>query len=84
MCNLYSITTNQEAIRALFRVINRYIGNLPPMPGVFPDYPAPVVRNVGNERELVDALGIAAIAKDPWAASNQHPQHLLAALAWLA
>jgi hypothetical protein len=38
MCNLYSITTNQEAIRALFRVINRYVGNLPPMPGVFPDY----------------------------------------------
>jgi len=33
MCNLYSITTNQEAIRALFRVINRYVGNLSPMPG---------------------------------------------------
>jgi hypothetical protein len=42
MCNLYSITTNQAAIIALFRVINRYVGNLPPMPGVFPDYPAPV------------------------------------------
>jgi hypothetical protein len=25
-------------------VINRYVGNLPPMPGVFPDYPAPVRR----------------------------------------
>jgi hypothetical protein len=36
VCNLYSITTNQEAIRALFRVINRYVGNLPPMPGAFP------------------------------------------------
>jgi hypothetical protein len=34
MCNLYSITTNQAAIIALFRVINRYVGNLPPMPGV--------------------------------------------------
>jgi hypothetical protein len=45
MCNLYSITTNQAAIIALFRVMNRYVGNLPPMPGVFPDYPAPVVRN---------------------------------------
>ena len=45
MCNLYSITTNQAAIIALFRVINRYVGNLPPMPGVFPDYPAPVVRS---------------------------------------
>src|SRR5258708_21474913 len=51
--NLYSIATNQEAIRALFRVINRYVGNLPPMPGVFPDYPAPVLRNVGTEREMV-------------------------------
>jgi hypothetical protein len=29
MCNLYSITTNQAAIIALFRVINRYVGNLP-------------------------------------------------------
>jgi hypothetical protein len=41
MCNLYSITTNQAAIIALFRVINHHVGNLPPMPGVFPDYPAP-------------------------------------------
>jgi hypothetical protein len=39
MCNLYSITTNQAAISALFRVINHNVGNLPPMPGVFPDYP---------------------------------------------
>ena len=40
MCNLYSITTNQAAISALFRVVNRYVGNLAPMPGVFPDYKA--------------------------------------------
>jgi putative SOS response-associated peptidase YedK len=52
MCNLYSITTNQAAVAALFRVMNRYVGNLPPMPGVFPDFPAPVVRNTGDGREL--------------------------------
>ena len=52
MCNLYSITTNQAAIAALFRVVNRYVGNLAPMPGVFPDYPAPVVRNTDTGREL--------------------------------
>jgi putative SOS response-associated peptidase YedK len=52
MCNLYSITTNQAAIVALFRVINRYVGNVPSMPGVFPDYPAPVVRNTDTGREL--------------------------------
>jgi hypothetical protein len=39
MCNLYLITTSQAAIAGLFRVVNRYVGNLPPMPGVFPDYP---------------------------------------------
>jgi hypothetical protein len=33
--------------------MNRYVGNLPPMPGVFPDYPAPVVRNDQGEREIV-------------------------------
>jgi ABC-type bacteriocin/lantibiotic exporter with double-glycine peptidase domain len=27
--------------------------NLPPMPGVFRDYPAPVIRNAGDEREMV-------------------------------
>jgi hypothetical protein len=29
------------------------VGNLPPMPRVFPDYPAPVVRNFGTECELL-------------------------------
>src|SRR6476661_5588133 len=53
MCNLYSITTNQAAIIALFRVMNRYIGNLAPMPGVFPDFPAPIIRNADAEREMV-------------------------------
>jgi putative SOS response-associated peptidase YedK len=48
MCNLYSITTNQAAIIALFRVTNRSVGNLAPMPGVFPDYPAPVIRNTAE------------------------------------
>ena len=52
MCNLYSITTNQAAIAALFRVVNRYVGNLAPMSGVFPDYPAPVVRNTDNGTEM--------------------------------
>ena len=28
MCNLYSITTNQEAIIRLFRVINRYVARV--------------------------------------------------------
>jgi putative SOS response-associated peptidase YedK len=55
MCNLYSITTNQEAIIRAFRKVNSYVGNLAPMTGVFPDYPAPVIRNTnkGEGRELI-------------------------------
>lgn len=54
MCNLYSITTNQAAIADLFRVVRRYEGNLASMPGVFPDYPAPVIRDAGDgEREII-------------------------------
>ncbi|TDR93510.1 SOS response-associated peptidase [Enterovirga rhinocerotis] len=55
MCNLYSVTTNQEAIRRLFRVDRDVTGNLPPLPGVFPDYAAPVVRADGDERVLAMA-----------------------------
>ena len=53
MCNLYSITTNQDAIRRLFAVTNDMAGNLPSMPGVFPDQEAPVVRNHDGNRELI-------------------------------
>ena len=53
MCNLYSITTNQAAVANLFRRMNRYVGNLQPMPGVFPDYPAPVIRNTNAGSEMV-------------------------------
>ena len=35
--------------------MNRYIGNLAPMPGVFPDYRAPIVRNGPGGRELATA-----------------------------
>jgi putative SOS response-associated peptidase YedK len=53
MCNLYSITTNQDAIRRLFAVTSDLAGNLPRMPGVFPDQAAPVVRNHDGQRELI-------------------------------
>jgi putative SOS response-associated peptidase YedK len=53
MCNLYSITKSQDAIRRLFRVERDSSGNLPPIPDVFPDTMAPVVRNAKDgAREL--------------------------------
>ena len=83
MCNLYSITTNQAAISALFRVVNRYVGNLAPMPGVFPEYPAPVIRNAGGTEMTMMRWGMPPPPR-PGAAGHQHPQHVLTALARLA
>jgi putative SOS response-associated peptidase YedK len=81
MCNLYSITTNQAAIIGLFRVMNRYVGNLPPMPGVFPDYPAPVIRNADGGRELTMMRWGMPPPRTGGPPGDQHPQHLVAALA---
>lgn len=53
MCNLYSVTTNQEAIRRLFQASRDQTGNFPGLPAVFPDTMAPVVRTASDgEREL--------------------------------
>jgi putative SOS response-associated peptidase YedK len=52
MCNLYSITKGQAAIIEFTRAMRDTTGNLPPLPGIFPDYKAPVVANRGGIREL--------------------------------
>ena len=55
MCNLYYMTKNVDAIRRLFNALNSRVGNLPSMPGIFPDYQAPIVRNATGGREIVMA-----------------------------
>jgi putative SOS response-associated peptidase YedK len=42
-----------QAIRDFARAMRSDVGNLPPLPGVFPDYFAPIVRNATEGRELV-------------------------------
>ena len=55
MCNLYSVTKGQAAIRELTEAMTDNTGNLPPLPGIFPDYAAPIVRNQPAGRELMMA-----------------------------
>src|SRR5215470_18311103 len=56
MCNLYSMTKSQAAIRDWIRAMRDTTGNLPPLPGIFPDMMAPVVRNgADGARELIMA-----------------------------
>lgn len=52
MCNLYSQTKSQDAMRHVFDDMledgERFVdetGNLPAMPGIWPDYPAPIIRS---------------------------------------
>ena len=56
MCNLYSFTRSQQAIIEATRVMSDHSGNLPLLPGIFPDYAAPIVRTgADGARELVKA-----------------------------
>ena len=49
------MTKSQQAIRDLTRAMTDRTGNLPPLPGIFPDYLAPIVRNQPDGRELTMA-----------------------------
>jgi len=55
VCNLYSMLKSQEAMRRLFDRLHDRAGNMPPLPGIYPDYGAPIIRNGRDGRELVMA-----------------------------
>lgn len=48
MCNSYSITKGQAAIIAFVRAARDHTGNLPSMPGIFPDFLAPIARTAAD------------------------------------
>lgn len=53
MCNLYSMTRGQDAIRQLFKVSRDDTGNMPSFPSIFPDGEAPVIiGGADDERTL--------------------------------
>lgn len=54
MCNLYSHTSNRQAILDFTKAmaVAEAVGNLEPQTGIFPDYAAPIVRNFGGMRQL--------------------------------
>ena len=52
MCNLYSLTRSQDEIRRLFGVEDDRAGNLPSLPGIFPNTAAPIVHLAEGKRVL--------------------------------
>ena len=78
MCNLYSLTKGQQAIREFTRAMRDSTGNLPLLLGVFPDYAAPIMRN-GKDgvRELVMARwGMPSSQKALLDAATKREQNL--------
>lgn len=56
MCNLYSLSKHMTGIREMVRAMTPEVGNFPPLPGIFPDYAAPIIRtNAAGGRELAMA-----------------------------
>lgn len=54
MCNLYSMTKSQDAVRQLTKTLRDLSGNLAPLPAIFPNRMAPVVRaGADGQRELL-------------------------------
>ena len=66
MCNLYSVTCSQAAIRQLARAIRDITGNLPPLPAVYPDQMAPVVRTAPD--------GVRELMMMRWGFPQKEPQ----------
>lgn len=55
MCNLYSMTKSREAIIAITRAMRDRTANEPPLPAIFPDQLAPVVRTAKDgAREMLN------------------------------
>jgi len=67
MCNLYSVTTNREAIRRISQALNDSIGNLPELPGIYPDYLAPIVKldQLGRREIVLARWGLASLKDSP-------------------
>lgn len=56
MCNLYRMTSSQQAIRDITGALRDLAGNLPSLPDIYPDQAAPIIRcGQDGQRELTRA-----------------------------
>lgn len=69
MCNLYSVTKGQQAIIDLVRAMRDLTGNMPPLPAIFPNCRAPVVRVAPDDKWELLMRRWASATKD-WQAKG--------------
>lgn len=55
MCNLYNVTTSHEAMRQFAGIVEDLTNRLDPALSVYPDKPAPIIRNRTEGKELAMA-----------------------------
>ena len=55
MCNRYAMNRTREEVRLSAKALRDLNNNQPPLPGIFPDYPAPIIRVQNGVREMADA-----------------------------
>ena len=55
MCNLYSMNQTREEVRLLIEALRDLTANQPPLPGIYPDYTAPIVRLENGQRIIANA-----------------------------
>ena len=72
MCNLYSLSKGQAAIIEMTRAMLDQTGNMPLLPGIFPDYSAPIVRNSGQGR----ALAMSEVIQREVGAGGKQTRHV--------
>lgn len=55
MCNLYSLNKPRDYVVGLAKALRDLNNNQPPMPGIYPDYDAPIIRNQDGGRIMANA-----------------------------
>jgi hypothetical protein len=85
VCNLYSNFATQASMAKAFAAKRDNSGNVPLLPGIFPDQMAPVVRMCDGERELIQMRwSFPPTTEGRQSARHERPQRIISVLAGLA
>src|ERR1044071_9184925 len=73
MCNLYSMTTNAQAMIELGFLWEKAERNFPPLYGIYPDYFAPIIREAkeGERRVSLARWGLPSLKDAPTEKPNR-------------
>jgi putative SOS response-associated peptidase YedK len=70
VCNLYSMTSNQDAIRQLSKYFRGTVGNMKESPAIFANGFGPIVRATSEGRELAQCRW--GMPSHPWALMDKN------------